>query len=96
MSYAVTTQMDIYPEKFDEFLNYLTELADCTREAAGCLVHNICVDAEKTGRLMMFSVWESIEQYKAFTDWGNSSGVTEMIAEFVTNPPVVRNYNRID
>lgn len=96
MSYAVTTQMDISPEKIDEFLSYLTELADCTREAAGCLIHNICMDAETTGRLMMFSVWESIDQYKAFMDWGNRSGVTEKIAQFVQNPPIIRNYNRID
>lgn len=96
MSFAVTTQMDIYPEKLDEFLNYLTEVSDCTREAAGCLVHNICVDAETKGRLLMFSVWESIEQYKAFLDWGNRSGVTEMIAQFMTDPPVTHNYDRID
>ena len=96
MSFAVTTQMDIYPEKLDEFLNCLGEIADCTREAAGCLIHNICVDAETKGRLLMFSAWESIEQYKAFLDWGNRSGVTEMIAEFMANPPVIRNYNRID
>lgn len=96
MSYAVTTQMDIYPDKIDEFLSYLSELADCTREATGCLIHNICLDAETKGRLMMFSVWESIEQYKEFIDWGNSTGMAEMIAEFVTNPPIIKNYNRID
>ena len=96
MSYAITTQMDIYPEKLDEFLAYLTELADYTREAAGCLVHDICMDAEEKGRLMMFSVWESIEQYRDFIDWEEKIGMAEKVAQFLTNPPIIRNYNRID
>lgn len=96
MSYAVTTQLDVYPEKLEEFLSCVTEMADCTREAAGCLFHNICLDAENKGRMMMFSIWESIEQYKEFIDWEKKVGTAEKIAQFVTNPPVIRKYDRID
>ena len=96
MSYAVTTQMDVYPEKLDEFLSYVSEVADCTREAAGCLFHKICMDAETKGRLLMFSIWESIEQYKEFIDWEKQAGMAEQIAKFVANPPIVKEYDRID
>ena len=63
-SYAVTTQLDFYPEKLEEFMSVISDLADETSESAGCILHNICVDAEETGKMLIYSAWESIEQYR--------------------------------
>ena len=96
MSYAVTTQMDIYPEKMDEFISVITELADATREAAGCILHNLCMDAEKKGRMLVYSAWESIDQYREYLDWDKKSGIAEMLKPFLKEPPISHSYNRID
>lgn len=96
MSYAVTTQMDVYPEKLEEFISVVSELADATREAAGCIIHNICMDAEEKGRMMIYSAWESIDQYKAYLDWDKKSGTTETLMPFLKEPPVSHSYDRID
>lgn len=96
MSYAVTTQMEFYPEKMDEFLNVLSEMADATREAAGCIIHNICVDAEATGRMLVYSAWESIDQYREYLDWDKKSGITDMLKPFLKAAPISHSYERID
>jgi len=96
MSYAITTQLDIYPERFEEFVAVVTEFADTTREAAGCILHNICLDAENKGKMMIYSAWESIEQYKDFLDWDKKSGMTEKIKPFLKMPPISHSYDRID
>jgi len=96
MSYAVTTQLDVYREKLDEFITILSEMADSTREAAGCLLHNVCMDAEEKGRMLIYSAWESIEQYKEYLDWDKSKGLTETLLPFLKNPPVSHEYDRID
>lgn len=96
MSYAVTIQMDVYPEKMEEFISVITELADATREAAGCLLHNICMDVEQTGRMLVYTAWESIDQYRDYLDWDKKSGVTEILKPFLKEPPVSHSYDRID
>ena len=96
MSYAVTTQMDIYPEKMEEFISVITELADATREAAGCILHNICMDAEQKGRMFVYSAWESIDQYKDYLDWDRKRGMAEMLKLFLKEPPVSHSYGRIN
>lgn len=96
MSYAVTTQIDFYPEKMDEFMSVISELADTTREAAGCILHNICMDAEHKGRMLVYSAWESIEQYREHLDWNKKSGFADMLNPFLKKPPVSHSYDRID
>lgn len=96
MSYAVTTQLDIYPEKLEEFVSVVCEFADATREAAGCILHNICLDAEDKERMMIYSAWESIDQYKEYLDWDAKSGMSEMIKPFLKIPPISHSYDRID
>lgn len=96
MSYAVTTHMQFYPEKMDEFLSVITELADATRETAGCIMHNICMDAEQKGQMLIYSAWESIEQYRDYLDWNKQSGFADMLNAFLIQPPVSHSYDRID
>ncbi len=96
MSYAVTTQMDVYPEKMGEFITVITELSDATREAAGCLLHNICMDVEQKERMLVYTAWESIGQYRDYLDWDKKSGVAEMLKPFLKAPPVSHSYDRLD
>ncbi len=80
--HSITT-LNIVAGMEAEFIEFITpELVD-TREYDGCEYFALLVDADNPGRVVFFSIWESVEHQQAYGAWRVETGFRELMDPYV-------------
>lgn len=80
--HSITT-LQIVPGMEAEFIEFITpELVD-TREYDGCEYFALLVDADDPGRVVFFSIWESVEHQQAYGAWRAETGFRELMGPYI-------------
>ena len=80
--HSITT-LNIVPGMEAEFIEFITpELVD-TREYDGCEYFALLVDEANPGRVVFFSIWESIEHQQAYGAWRVETGFRELMDPYI-------------
>ena len=79
----LTIDLQVDPEKLDEFLAMMREAAPDTRAREGCRLFDIYVDQDKPGHVVFFEIWDSKEHQQAYLAWRQETGFNAKLAPFM-------------
>lgn len=79
----LTIDLQVDPEKIDEFLAVMIEAAPDTRAWDGCRLFDIYVDQDKPGHVVFYEIWDSKEQQEAYISWRQESGFNARIGPYM-------------
>lgn len=79
----LTIDLQVDPEKVDEFLALMIEAAPDTRAWEGCRLFDIYVDQDKPGHVVFYEIWDSKEQQQSYLNWRGESGFNARIGPFM-------------
>ena len=80
--HSITT-LNIVPGKEAEFIEFITPALVETREYDGCEYFALLVDDENPGRVVFFSIWESVEHQQAYGAWRAETGFRELMGPYI-------------
>ena len=89
MAAMVTLELNIKPEKFDEFLGIMAEALKETRAYDGCQKVETYVDQDVPGRLILLEWWDTRGHQEKYMQWRTDSGMMEALADYVAGPPTL-------
>lgn len=96
MSIAVKFDITVLPERFNEFLAMVKEVAPDTRSYDGCVSFDIWLDTDTTGNVLFYEIWESRAQQEKYLAWRAETGVIDAMGEFLAAPPVISYFDKFD
>ena len=97
MSVLVTLDLQINPEKQDEFLKMVKEkVIQGTRAYDGCELFDIYTDQDKPGHVLFHEVWETRAKQEKYFAWRQETGVVDKLAAYFSDPPVITYYDQFD
>ncbi|MEZ5560962.1 MAG: putative quinol monooxygenase [Pseudomonadales bacterium] len=79
----LTIDLQVQPDRLDEFLAVMTEAAPDTRAWPGNRLFDIYVDRGKPGHVVFYEIWDSREQQQAYLAWRRDSGFNARIGPFM-------------
>ncbi len=79
----LTIDLQVDPEKVDEFLAMMLEAAPDTRAREGCRLFDIYVDQENPGHVVFYEIWDSKEQQQGYISWRQESGFNARIGPYM-------------
>ena len=93
----LTIDLQVDPEKVDEFLALMIEAAPDTRAREGCRLFDIYVDQDNPGHVVFYEIWDSREQQEAYLSWRQESGFNARIGPYmVQGGGGVTYFNKVD
>ncbi len=93
----LTIDLQVDPEKVDEFLAVMIEAAPDTRAREGCRLFDIYVDQDNPGHVVFYEIWDSREQQEAYLSWRQESGFNARIGPYmVQGGGGVTYFNKVD
>ncbi len=79
----LTIDLNVQPDKMDEFLAVMIEAAPDTRAWEGCRMFDIYVDENRPGRVVFYEIWDTKEQQQEYISWRGGSGFNAKLAPFM-------------
>ncbi len=79
----LTIDLQVDPEKVDEFLAVMIEAAPDTRARDGCRLFDIYVDQDNPGHVVFYEIWDSREQQEAYISWRQETGFNAVIGPYM-------------
>ena len=79
----LTIDLQVDPEKVDEFLAIMIEAAPDTRAREGCRLFDIYVDQDNPGHVVFYEIWDSKEQQEAYLGWRQETGFNARIGPYM-------------
>ena len=79
----LTIDLQVDPEKIDEFLAMMIEAAPDTRAREGCRLFDIYVDEANPGHVVFYEIWDSKEQQQAYLAWRQETGFNAKLGPFM-------------
>ena len=79
----LTIDLNVQPDKMDEFLALMIEAAPDTRAWEGCRMFDIYVDENRPGRVVFYEIWDTKEQQQEYISWRGESGFNAKLAPFM-------------
>lgn len=93
LSLVVVSELSIYEESMQEFLNVVNAGLEVSREFSGNQGFNIYVDKKTPGKVLFIEQWESEQHFQGYYHWRLDQGDFETIGSFFSAPPVMRFYD---
>lgn len=87
MSVNILLTIPVQPEKLDEFLQLIREIAPDTRAYEGCIGFDIYIDQDNPGTVLFFEEWESKQHYENYGKWRQETGLLETLAPLLAGLP---------
>ena len=78
----VTIDLQVDPEKTEEFLAIMADAAPDTRSFDGCRKFDIYVDQDKPGHILFYEIWDSKEQQQTYLKWRQETGFLDKIGPY--------------
>ncbi len=79
----LTIDLQVDPEKVDEFLAVMIDAAPDTRAREGCRLFDIYLDQDNPGHVVFYEIWDSREQQEAYISWRQESGFNARIGPYM-------------
>ena len=79
----LTIDLQVDPERVDEFLEVMIEAAPDPRAREGCRLFDIYVDQDNPGHIVFYEIWDSREQQEAYIAWRQETGFNARIGPFM-------------
>lgn len=79
----VTIDLQVDPEKVEEFLTIMMEAAPDTRAWEGCRLFDIYADQGKPGHVVFYEIWDSKSQQQAYMKWRQESGFNARVGPYM-------------
>ena len=96
MSTAVTIDLSVIPEKVEEFLAFIKDIAPDTRAYDGCQLFDIWKDQDTPGRVLFYEIWDSRGHQEKYLAWRAETGLMDKLGPFLTAPPEISFYDKFD
>lgn len=94
MAITVVLEMQVKPEKIDEFLSTMETALKDTRAYQGCRSVITLQDAENPGRIVLWEEWDKREDQESYIAWRQTpEGAVDGIQDMVTAAPTVTYLN---
>jgi quinol monooxygenase YgiN len=84
---VMLAELNITPEKRDEFLDYTVENLPICRAAAGNISFDILIDEARPNQVTFYEVWESIEAQQTYMAWRVERGDLKILMSFLAAEP---------
>jgi quinol monooxygenase YgiN len=85
MAITVVLEMQVEPEKVDDFLSVMATALKDTRAFPGCRSVVTLQDAEDPGRILLWEEWETREDDQKYREWRQTpEGAVQGLADLVT------------
>ena len=93
----LTIDLQVDPEKIDEFLEIMIEAAPDTRNWEGCLLFDIYVDQDNPGHVVFYEIWDSKENQQAYAGWRRETDFNVKIGPYmVAGGGGLTYFNKVD
>jgi len=93
----LTIDLQVDPERIDEFLEIMIEAAPDTRNWEGCLLFDIYVDQDNPGRVVFYEIWDSKENQQAYAGWRGETAFNVKIGPYlVAGGGGLTYFNKVD
>ena len=79
----LTIDLQVDPERVDEFLAVMLEAAPDTRAREGCRLFDIYIDQDNPGHVVFYEIWDSREQQEAYISWRQETGFNARIGPYM-------------
>ena len=79
----LTIDLQVDPEKIDEFLAMMIEAAPDTRARDGNRLFDIYVDQDDPGHVVFYEIWDSKAQQEAYIGWRQETGFNAIIGPYM-------------
>lgn len=79
----LTIDLQVDPERVDEFMAVMLEAAPDTRAWEGCRLFDIYVDQDNPGHVVFYEIWDSKEQQQAYIGWRGETGFNAKIGPYM-------------
>ena len=93
----LTIDLQVDPERVEEFLAVMLNAAPATRAREGCRLFDIYVDQDNPGHVVFYEIWDSREQQEAYLGWRQETGFNARIGPYmVPGGGGVTYFNKVD
>ena len=93
----LTIDLQVDPERVEEFLAVMLDAAPDTRAREGCRLFDIYVDQDNPGHVGFYEIWDSREQQEAYLGWRQETGFNARIGPYmVPGGGGVTYFNKVD
>jgi len=82
MKKVVIANLKSKHEKFDELKSFLKKKIPEARNYNGCHEVHACIDEEDKA-VILYEVWNSVEDHKKYVSWRKEQGVHEIISNML-------------
>ena len=96
MTTAVTIDLSINPDKLNEFLEFIGQIAPDTRAYDGCQLFDIWTDKDQAGRVLFYELWDSRGHQEKYLAWRTETGLMDKLGPFLTAPPAISYFDKFD
>ena len=79
----LTIDLQVDPEKIDEFLAMMIEAAPDTRARDGNRLFDIYVDQDDPGHVVFYEIWDSKDQQEAYIGWRQETGFNARLGPYM-------------
>ena len=84
---VMIAEMNIKPEKVDEFLDYTVANLKVSRSYPGNVQFDILIDKTRPETVLFYEVWESAEAQQAYMAWRVEAGDLTTLLSMLANAP---------
>lgn len=84
---VVLAELEIKPDRLEEFLGYTVENLKVSRSYPGNLVFDILVDEAQPNTVRFYEVWESAAAQQAYMAWRVKAGDLMKLLSFLADTP---------
>jgi len=90
MAITVVLDMQVVPERVDDFLSVMATALVDTRAREGCRSVVTLQDADTPGRFLLWEEWDTREHQERYLAWRQTpEGAVQGLEGIVTGPPAV-------
>lgn len=87
MSHVVALELQVQPEKMEEFMAMFLPALDDTRAYEGCQLIETYVDESSPNTVMVWEKWDKPESQQAYLGWRAESGFVDQLGPFMAAAP---------
>ncbi|MGQ0846831.1 MAG: putative quinol monooxygenase [Sporichthyaceae bacterium] len=96
MAVTVVLELNIQPDKADEFEKYLGSILVDTRARPGFQSIVTHRNTEDPAAFLAYEVWDSRADYEAYLGWRTENGSMATIGSYLAGPPSIRYFTTSD
>ncbi|MEM9254314.1 MAG: putative quinol monooxygenase [Pseudomonadota bacterium] len=96
MTVSVLLTIPVKPDRLDDFLALIREIAPDTRAFEGCLNFDIYVTEDGSGNVHFLEDWTTQEQHMKYSAWRVETGLADQLAPLLNGPPTPVYCHRFD